>query len=397
MLDFDQAACAEDGPRYLERWNGSGNQNSEGIVCDPTRETAYFRQTHLLDLRTGSRLGSVAYRTLALNDIAFDKRGYMHLHFNPALGLLGVARVDPARAVTGTDAAGGATFSYPECLYDYGVEQKGVSGGEWQGVLEVRDQGGAKGFQDGVGVNMRGDIAVQSNIYYVPKMEEMGHQYAVAPILERQAQGAYPDKSEYAYETFMNRIRNLEERGQTVFFHKRQPGLPLIGGTVWVYKRSGELDRECAAVTGDFINGCQIDEDGAVYFVTDYLRMGGGSTFLEGRGGIFGAPEDPRNRRPFTGTLIKSDGRRQCRLLSEGTPIPMDPPPARGADLANCDFPNDPAGHMIRTRAEGAPGPRSCRVRARVRPRASIPTGTSVLSCRSFTGTPSGYWTRTGT
>lgn len=62
--------------------------------------------------------------------------------------------------------------------YDYGVELTKPQHWGWNGGIPVKDQPGAKFFQDGFGVNMRGELAVESNIYYIPKMEEEGFESA---------------------------------------------------------------------------------------------------------------------------------------------------------------------------------------------------------------------------
>ena len=125
-------------------------------------------------MKSGKRAGSIRFPGTT-DDIAFDKRGYLHAHFNPGFYMQGVGRFDPDRP------AGEGRVEVP---YDYGVAKSGrrlshgwrahATGGEMVGILPVRDQPGAKFFQDGIGVNVRGDVAEICNIYYVPKMEDRG-------------------------------------------------------------------------------------------------------------------------------------------------------------------------------------------------------------------------------
>jgi hypothetical protein len=81
------------------------------------------------------------------------------------------------------------------------------------------------------------------------------------------------------------------------------------------------------------INGVQMDEETALYFVNSRTRLFGQKAFLAGRGGTFGAPEDNANRNPFTGTLIKTIPRKQCLVLLQSAPVPLDQLPQRPADM----------------------------------------------------------------
>jgi hypothetical protein len=268
----------------------------------------------IFDLATGKYLGPVRLPG-AVDDLAFDKRGYLHAHFNPGFYQPGVGRFDPDRKLP--------DGRLKEVPYDYGIEGKdGLLG-----ILPVKDQLGAKFFQDGLGVNMRGDVAEQSNIYYVPKMEAEGKTLALEGSNSRNDY----NEEELGYASFERSIADMQKRGEEVYFIRRQPGVPLAGATVWTFDRSGEVRTECAAIIGRHIAGVQMDEDGKLYWVTARTKMVG-KPFLAGKGGTFGVPEDKANRDQFTATLLKTRGDK-VRFVSKNGPIPLEEPPARPPEL----------------------------------------------------------------
>jgi len=326
-LSFDAVAQKEAGENYIGPWGGNV---FDKVWCDPVREQVYYRWSHVFDLRTGKLLGAYP-KPCAYDDAAFDKRGYMHLHFNPCFFGQGVGRVDPSRA-TLVDNARGRAFRYPEVPYDYGVEALG-----WRGILPTKDQGGAKGFQDGLGVNMRGDVASQCNIYYVPKWEDEVRADALAGNEARMKAGQWSEEQNL-YDAWLRKVAEAQKRGEEVYAIRHRPGVPLSGGTVWVYDRTGEVKRPCAVLAGDLINGVQIDEDLAVYFVNARPKVHGGKPFLYGKGGILGT-----NARiaPFTGTLIKTKPNQECRVLLARSKVKLDPLPDRPPDLMALDFMDD--------------------------------------------------------
>ncbi|MFC1671700.1 hypothetical protein ACFL01_01060 [Planctomycetota bacterium] len=344
VLDFEKKAKKDDKDTYAFRWGGSAL--GAKVVCDPTRERAYYANSHVFDLPTGRHMGRFGFRKVdgpsigrnPYDDIAFDKRGYMHIHFNPGFNFPGVARVDPGQAkVQGVHAVGNVA-TYPEMPYDYGIfgrEERGQS--EWTGILPVKDQPGAKFFQDGIGVNMRGDIAEQCNIYNVPKMDEYFQEFLFSFAGDNSSRKEGFIGKNLTYAAIKRRMQEQELKGQAAYFIRRRPGIPLVGGTVWTFDRSGELRRECAVLAGDLINGTQLDEDGSVYFINARTRLYGKNPFLWGQSGTFGAPEDEDQRNmAFTGTLIKtkphSAGQR-CEVVTESAPVPLDEMPKRPADL----------------------------------------------------------------
>jgi hypothetical protein len=333
FADFEADARKDAGANWIGRWHGIGSLSGSKTICDPTREKAYYAKSHIFDLRTGTYEGSVRHPG-STDDIAFDKRGYMHAHFNPCFFIQGSGRFDPA-AGSLVQERGEKYLKYPECPYDYGIEK-----GALRGILPTKDQAGAKGFQDGLGVNMKGDVAVQTNIYHVPKMDDEAKEFALQGSAATTAAGHY-NEEELAYSQFLRSIQEAEKRGEAVFFIKRSPGIALSGGTVWTFDSYGELHKECAVIAGDLVNGVMLDEDLSVYFVSARPQVYAGRPFLYGRGGHFG---DPKSKRlPFTGTFIKTKPDALCRLLYKKSAIPLDPIPARPPELAAIDFPDDQA------------------------------------------------------
>jgi hypothetical protein len=327
IADFKADAIKEAGKSWWGRWNGLGSHTlgvGGRITCDPTREKAYYRFTHVFDLKTGTYEGRFSTNAGCVDDIAFDKRGYMHGRQNPRSPAC-VWRVDPARAVD-RKTRDGVVKHYPECPYDYGVEREGTS---WIGALAVKDQHGAKGFQDGFGVNMRGQIAVESNIYYVPKMEDAGRELAMAGSSALSASGRYNEEG-LRYTSFLRSIQEAEKRGVKTYFVPRKPGIPLAGATVWTFDSTGEESAGAGAIVGFTLAGVQIDEDGYIYFTMSRTRFVGGKKFLERRGGMYGGKG---GQTPFTGTYVKAKVN-TFKLIEKSSIIPIDRPPTRPFDVA---------------------------------------------------------------
>jgi hypothetical protein len=265
--------------------------------------------------------------------------------------------VDPGQGRAGQTKSGRKIMHYPEVPYDYGVEIKsGSDNSPWQGALPFKDQSGAKGFQDGLGVNMRGDIAVESNIYYAPKMEEAGHATAFAGPLARIQAGlaSDEDRAHSSYAGFMRGIHDRQKRGEQVYFIRREPGIPLVGSTVWVYDRTGELREECAVITRWIINGLQIDEDGNLYLVNASPRIidPEDGYFLWNKGGTFGMSGEKARQHTFTGTLMKTNGKK-VRMRLARAPVPLDSPPSRKPDVMAAKYPG-PCGREAWAWVDGA-------------------------------------------
>ncbi len=336
ILDFDEEGRKEAGENYFGRWSGVGTFGGK-TTCDPTREIVYYNRV-MYDLKTGKRIGRL--KLDRVDDICFDKRGYLHAHFNPGFYMPGVGRLDPSRPQKHADKDGNETVSYPEVPYDYGIQKTGPWNQEWTGVLPVKDQRGAKFFQDGIGCNMRGDVAIESNIYYVPKMEDHGIALARAGVNAQLAKGMYYDGNQAA--RWERHIEGLKKRGEAIYFIKRRPGTPVAGGTVWTFESSGEMLKECAVIGGDIVNGVQIDEDRAVYLVNARPRAvpSNKAFFRGGKAGNFGTD---KKSNPFTGTLIKTKPDTLCRVLMARAVVPLEPVPNRPPDVKVLDWPNSAA------------------------------------------------------
>jgi hypothetical protein len=268
--------------------------------------------------------------------VAYDKRGYLHVHHNPHLSQHGgVVRFDPSKPVKGHHFEYGEVVTYPEVPYDYGEEEKDSTGRiVYRGKVITKDQGGAKGFQDGFGVNMRGELAVNSNIYYVPKMDEIASSFVegTRATIGTGAGGRLPG----GYAELLRRFQEAERRGEDVYFIRREPGIYLTAATIWTYRSTGQLWTECAVIAGGYINGVQMDEDGNLYFVltlSGRTRLINGKPFLEGRAGHYGSE---KREGVFTGTLVKSEGQK-VRVRWNDAPIKMEELPARPADLGYGD------------------------------------------------------------
>jgi hypothetical protein len=357
FMDFDERAAREDGPYYGGR---RCDPKCDKLVCDPVREIAYYQAWEgphqMFDLRTGKFLGvwQAAPHRSPIDDIAFDRRGYMHLHFNPYFYITGCGRVDPSQPSSVPHAEGNATY-YPEVPYDYGIEGYQVGSGKsyWKGILPLKDQGGPHGFQFGIGVNMGGDVAVVSQIYYVPKIEDMVKPWFSEGFNEDVRATGLTRNGPPSYEAFLQRIQDMEKRGESVYFIKPRPGIPLAGSTIWTFDRSGKLREACAANMSDSINGVEIDEDGDLYFVCNKIRVKNGKPFLAGRGGTFGGEADVNNRNPMTGTLMRTRGK-DVVLLVRNAMVPMESWPDRPPDVINTGYAFDAYDVSTHAWVEGA-------------------------------------------
>jgi hypothetical protein len=338
LSDFDELAKKQAGGElWLGRWYGGHVGPGGKLICDPTRETAYYDNKHIFNLKNGAYLGFVNLRG-TVDDCAFDKRGYMHLHFNPGFYIPGVGRVDPAQVrqphLNSPDArlstAEKLSFAYPEVPYDYGEEREKQG---WKGVLPVRDQEGPMYFQDGIGVNMQGDIAEICNIFYVPKM---GEDDFWAGLGQKKPSEGYDDnyggtRKFRSYGEIMRKVDEETKKGADIYSVKRQPGVSLSGGTIWTFDWNGELRQECAVTAGGRINGVMMDAEGALYFAANRTKLQGDKGFLYNRWGNFDDAEG--KSQPFTGTMMKTKKGELCRLLTTNAPIPMDETPKRPPEL----------------------------------------------------------------
>jgi len=266
-----------------------------------------------------------------IDDFSFDKKGYMHGHFNVTFYQPGVGRYDPDQATRQPGLPGGEsdclrhlTFvRYNEVPYDYGeVPNKK----DHLGVLPVKDQANCRAFQDGVGVNMRGDVAECCNIWYIPKMGDV-QDFNTPDNLAKGKAGCWIR----SYADLLRELQDLEKRGEQMFFIPRRPGLGLDYGTIWTFNSNGEVRDKCAVLSGNFLNGVQMDEEGDLYFTMRWQRWRDGNVFLAGRAGVFG--REPRHE-SFVGTFIKSAGNNVKVLMDRGATVPMDEKPARPPEVA---------------------------------------------------------------
>jgi hypothetical protein len=347
ICDFDEEAKKEAAENYMGRWSASIYDH---VSCDDVRGHVYYKHwrgtAQVFDLETGDLVRRVRFRG-PMNDIDFDKKGYLHAHFDAGFNMPGVARLAPDRAETFKTDLGRikGVLEYPEVPYDYGIakSKREEKGHRWIGILPVKDQPGAKFFQDGFGVNMQGEMAVQSNIYYVPKMSEEGWRMAdMGREFERRRTGRTGSggaSPEYRYSQFMRYVMEREKEGEVVYSIKRQPGLPISGATVWTYESTGELRGECAVIAPHSMGGTQIDEDGFIYFGQTSTKLVEGKPFLDGRGGNFGTKPRPSpgagvpgNTRPRTGIYAKVKPGK-VRILLKEAKIALDPLPEKRPDI----------------------------------------------------------------
>ncbi|MBM4038429.1 MAG: hypothetical protein FJ290_07935 [Planctomycetes bacterium] len=313
VSDFEEDARAAAGASYMQ-WPG-------GIVgmvaCDPVRERVVYENSMVFDLRTGVLLGPAALRRHSAVEIAFDKKGHMHIRHGNHDAPKNVVRVDPGRVVDG---------SCVEVPYDYGVEWNGYSGALPMPATDTQF------YSWGMGVNMRGELAALHVIGYSPKFQDevdgdLGSYYKSGRGIGVWVHDVYGD--------YMRHLRGLERKGEELFFVRPRPGIELTGGVVWSFEPTGKLRNREAVLIGQYrSNGVQVDEDGYLYFTNGRQRYLDGKLFLRDRGGNFGGPPlIPRNAIPFTGTYIKAaPGRAVFRVRNPR--VAADDRPSRPPDLA---------------------------------------------------------------
>jgi hypothetical protein len=333
ILDFDERARMDSGENYHGRWCGS--QMGESVRADPLRERLYLGSFHMFtavfDLRTGRFLGHIPLKTYGTGSpLAFDKKGYMHIE-NPYEH---VARIDPGRLPvrSAIDGQSQNTFRLDsravEVPYDYGVETGG-----WTGAIQLHR---VDYHPCGVGVNMRGDVAVVFNQSYAPRVSlgydlaaEMAAGSTLRRLAERGGGGKFGFGADRAYARLVRGFEEAQRMDMELPYVRRVPGTALSGGTIWVWNATGELHRRMAVIAGSRINGAQIDGNGCLYFANDRLRLFDGEPFLKGRARRPGSDDKGTF---FTGAYVKTGGD-QSRFICKDSPIEMEEWPSRAAEL----------------------------------------------------------------
>jgi hypothetical protein len=181
---------------------------------------------------------------------------------------------------------------------------------------------------------MKGDIAEQCNIYYVPKRDDIARNF-IEEMRGDLGPGAGGKLG--SYEKYFRNIQESEKRGEQFYSILPQPGIASAGATIWTFHWTGELMTESAVVAGGLINGVQMDEAGKLRFVvgrSGRTRLINDKPFLAGRGGRFGANETTT---PFTGTLICSTPEQNMKILWSNAEIPLEAQP-RKPDLGDVRF-----------------------------------------------------------
>jgi hypothetical protein len=327
IIDFDEEAAKQAGGNDMGGWHGNMGHR---IWCDPVRERVHVEcgeaATFCFDLPTGRLLEHVVFPG-SICDFGFDKRGYMHGHFRPDLYQPGIGRYDPDRSAPARSPRNNVgSVRYGEVPYDYGVEARK---GDHVGIIPVKDSPGdhSKGVE--LGVNMMGDVVEECHVDYVPKRDDAG-----SFDWSHGGTRGYGGSGQSTYKSYLKKVREMERRGEEVYFIRPQAGLSLMGATVWTYERTGELRRDSAVIAGHNIQGVDIDEDGGLYFMVNRVRLHDRKHFLSGRMGVFGGES---GQTPFTGTLVKSAGR-DVRILTEKStrraPIQLDQAPVRPPEVS---------------------------------------------------------------
>jgi hypothetical protein len=229
----------------------------------------------------------------------FCARGYLYTQ-----SLKGVHRHDPDDGMR-------------EIPFDYGEQFDAFIG-----AIKTKDQGVYGSM--GLGVNVRGDIAVGSDIAYVPKFEDRGFSHAHVNSMGRQD---WMGKN--ARDAWMIDFARRLKKGELIYHVKPQQGRCLAGTTIWTWGRTGEGRGEDVVKGMGRASGAQIDRDGNLYTSFSMRKMVGGKSFLAGRVTVDGGTADA----PVTGTFVKTTGK-GATILSKSAQIPMDPWPKRPMDVA---------------------------------------------------------------
>ena len=323
ISDFEREVRKAVGSDYME-WTGGIKYP---VVCDPVAERAYYYNRWVFDLKTGKLVGQTATPFDLRSGLAFDKKGYLHLH-RQGRDQKFLIRLDPARLVD-VRRREHRVKRYAEVPYDYGVQAAGYAG-----VL-ASPTTDDKYYSWGMGVNPRGDVTVLHMYKHSPRANVPGAITRAAFVKWLAA-------------------RRKERMQEYVESLPTKPDIDLVGGAIWTFDATGELKDKLAVNVGGYrTNGVNVDEDGFLYFTNGRLRYVGGKPFLRGRGGNFGGPPYLAwNRSPFTGTHIKAAPRR-AKFVVRKPVIAGAGPPKRPPDLSNCGEGGNYPGPAGDTWAEG--------------------------------------------
>ncbi len=318
LSDFEKEARKEAGGSEMEFAGGI----KYPVVCDPVTEKAYYCNKWIFDLRTGKSPGSTEHNINVKSGLAFCKRGYMHVHVQHRDQKI-MCRLDPKRVVH-VDRPGRSYTKYAEVPYDYGVDMMGCTGAL---RMPTTDD---KYYSWGMGVNMRGEIAVL-NMFKVTANATLPVDASLFKSARGGTRGGPETAAQFARKLEERRI--LDAQGYVAYIRPK-PGIDVVGAVIWTFDSTGEeKDKEAAIVGGFRTNGVQLDEDGYLYFANGRLRYAAGKPFLQGRGGNFGGKPYLRwNRSPFTGTYVKAPPKRASFILRNAV-VPSDTLPARQPDL----------------------------------------------------------------
>lgn len=349
IFNFGELAKTQDGSAGVLAWGG--DCRGRKVFCDPVREQVvvgrgckFIGDNVVFDLKTGRALHSIRLSDVGLemDDLAFDKKGYLHVHFDPGFYIPGVGRLDPGQATArkrfgkGEKDGGLPIVQFKEVPYDYGVEaQKERREEKWLGILPVKDQKGAKYFQDGIGVNMCGDVAEQANIYYAPKMDDLAEENLLGPKPPGQQRNRGLGSGGASYAQLLKDVEEKAKIGEETYFLPREPGLPASGATIWVFEATGKLlQQKSAVIMPRHIEGVHIDEDRNLYFVNNSPRFVGGKRFLNTQVGQYGEPDYKVGDLNFlqSGVLVKC-GPNGAKIRMTSSPTPLDVRPERTPDV----------------------------------------------------------------
>ncbi len=335
IIDFDKEAEKSAGKNFHGRWVGD---NYDEVMCDPVREHVYYERTHRFDIVTGAYLGMIpgvtqrhgSSQNIAfgrVDDMAFDKYGYLHAAIPSGLDpprSAGIGRLDPSATETLGEGRHAVT-TIAEVPYDYGTVSK-----RWKGAIKLY-RTDHHFYTWGMGVNMRGDIAVIRDIEYVLGLPDDSYARWSAARVARaiangRSNGVTPNSS---YADFTNMLREKQKQGEEFYVVKRKPGVDIAGSVIFTFDRTGETRVEAAAVPGGKSIDVDIDEDGKLYFLNNCARMIDGKRFMENKAGWYGSE---KKFTPTTTVWAKS-GPRDVVFQWENSRTKMDPMPSRPADL----------------------------------------------------------------